>query len=377
MSETEKKTINLVEVITEAVNSAVDKKLENFKPETPTSTITENLTPGENQGEDVFNTYKEGVLDALKIPSTKGDFVWTGRTFGKDADEDLKKSNEQFAQQFEAIGALSAGSAVPEVWARDVFRCCPYPASAFLYAPFIKWHTDIKGKPGDTIHVITVGKATCGTAGCAEPESTAPSIGAIAITLEEYQCSLYVCRNDLEDMVEDTITEINNSLASCLDECIDNAFIANIMGLGSTLDKGLGTYDPNWIAEAMGTMRSGTCEPVALIIHPAVEAAFMQNSQFVNAATFGDRSVITGGHIISYLGLDIIVVPKGSLIPTVGTYASLMLSRYAVHAAMKRDPTIESQYLVQTQRKYIYASVRFGKSVVCNDGVLWIRGLAS
>jgi hypothetical protein len=149
------------------------------------------------------------------------------------------------------------------------------------------------------------------------------------------------------------------------------------MGLGSTLDKGLGTYDPNWIAEAMGTMRSGTCEPVALIIHPAVEAAFMQNSQFVNAATFGDRSVITGGHIISYLGLDIIVVPKGSLIPTVGTYASLMLSRYAVHAAMKRDPTIESQYLVQTQRKYIYASVRFGKSVVCNDGVLWIRGLAS
>jgi hypothetical protein len=27
---------------------------------------------------------------------------------------------------------------------------------------------------------------------------------------------------------------------------------------------------------------------------------------------------------------------------------------------------------VQTQRKYIYASVRFGKSVVCEDGVWWI-----
>lgn len=113
---------------------------------------------------------------------------------------------------------------------------------------------------------------------------------------------------------------------------------------------------------------------MVLIIHPAVEARLMQDSQFVNAATFGDRSVITGGHIIKYLGLDIVVVPKGSLsIDAPGTYASLMLSQYAVHAAKKRDPIIESQYLVQTQRKYVYASVRFGKSVVCNTGVLWIR----
>ena len=275
---------------------------------------------------------------------------------------------------FEAIGAASAGSAVPEIWAKDVFRCCPYPASAFWGAPYIKWHEDIKGKPGDTVHVVTVGRATCGTAGCAEPASTAPTIGATAITLEEYQCSMYVCRDDLEDMIEDTITELNNALAECIDICIDNAFIANIIGLGSTLDKGTAYITAADIAEAIGTMRSGTCEPVVFIIHPAVESRLMRDSQFVNAATYGDRSVITGGHIIQYLGLDVVVVPKGSLvIDAPGTYASLMLSRYAVHAAMKRVPSMETQYLVQTQRKYLYASVRFGKSVVCNDGVLWVR----
>ena len=221
------------------------------------------------------------------------------------------------------------------------------------------------------MHVVTVGKATCGTAGCAEPVGTAPTVSAVAITLEEYQCSQYICRNDLEDMIPDTITELNNSLASCLDTCIDNAFIANILGLGGTLVKGTSVITPADIAEAIGTMRSGTCEPVVLIIHPAVEARLMMNAQFVNAATFGDRSVITGGHIIKYLGLDIVVVPKGSLvIAAPGTYASIMLSRYAVHAARKRDPVIESQYLVQTQRKFVYASIRFGKSVVCNDGVL-------
>jgi hypothetical protein len=387
MTEEDKKTINLVEIIKEAVASEVGKLRDEFKPTTQTTTLTENLTPRDNKEDEAkaFDLYKESILKVLQIPSSQGDFVYTGRTLGKSSEEDLKKANEQFSQQFESmfptqfesIGALTGSNAVPEIWAKDVFRCCPYPASAFLNAPFVKWHTDIKGSPGDTVNVVTVGKATCGTAGCAEPSSTAPTIGKTQITLSEYQCSLYVCRNDLEDMVADTITEINNSLASCLDTCIDNHFIGVAMGLGSTLDKGLGTYDPNWIAEAIGTMRSGTCEPVALLIHPAVEANFMQDSQFVNAATFGDRSVITGGHIINYLGLDIIVLPLGSLIPTVGTYASLMLSRYAIHGAMKRDPTLESQYLVQTQRKYIYASVRLGCNVVCNDGVLWIRGLAS
>jgi hypothetical protein len=191
--------------------------------------------------------------------------------------------------------------------------------------------------------------------------------------LEEYQCSQYICRDDLEDVVEDTITELNESLMSCLDTCIDNAFIANLIAAEcSTLAKGTAWMKAATIAEAIGSMRNGTCEPVALVIHPVVEASLLQDSQFVNAATFGDRSVITGGHIIQYLGLDIIVVPKGSLKIGVGTYASILLARYAVHAAKKRDPIMEQQYLVQTQRKYIYASVRFGKSVVCSDGVLFI-----
>jgi hypothetical protein len=122
----------------------------------------------------------------------------------------------------------------------------------------------------------------------------------------------------------------------------------------------------------MGSMRNGTCEPVALIIHPVVEASLLQDSQFVNAATFGDRSVITGGHVTQYLGLDILTIPKGSLLYGAGTYQSLLLSRYAVHAAKKRDMIMETQYDLRLQRKYFLASIRFGKSVACEDGVWWI-----
>ena len=348
------KTVNMGELVTSLKDAIVGEIKESLIPVQAPKTLQETGEPNE----DVFDSYKPKLIEMLRNNMNQ-DFMWT---------------DQRDNQMFETIGALSGGSAIPEIWAKDVFRCCPYPASAFLYAPYIKWHDDIKGKAGDTVHVITVGRATCGTAGCAEPASTAPTVGATAITLEEYQCSMYVCRNDLEDMVPDTVTELNNALAECLDICIDNAFIANIIGLGSTLDKGTAYITAADIAEAMGTMRSGTCEPVVFIIHPAIESRLMRDSQFVNAATFGARSVITGGHIISYLGLDVVVVPKGSLvIDAPGTYASLMLSRYAVHAAMKREPTMETQYLLQTQRKYLYASVRFGKSVVCNDGVLWVR----
>lgn len=336
--------------VDELAEKTAKKLEEKMKPAEKPISLTETKEPV---------AYKEQVANMVRDINCS--WRWSG--------EDKARENKYF----EAISQFQAGSAVPEIWAKDVFRCCPYPASAFWDAPFIKWHEDIHGKPGDTVHVITIPKATCGTAGCAEPTSGTITAGACAITLEEYQCSQYICRDDLEDVVEDTITELNESLMSCLDTCIDNAFIANLIAADcATLAKGTAWMKAATIAEAIGSMRNGTCEPVALVIHPVVEASLLQDSQFVNAATFGDRSVITGGHIIQYLGLDIIVVPKGSLKIGAGTYASILLARYAVHAAKKRDPIMEQQYLVQTQRKYIYASVRFGKSVVCSDGVLFI-----
>jgi hypothetical protein len=249
------------------------KIAEKMQPATKPDALSESMKPTPQE----FN-YKTKVVEMLKDTNTG--FKWTG--------ENPAVENKFF----EAIGAVSAGSAVPEIWAKDVFRCCPYPASAFWDAPYIKWHDDIKGKPGDTIHVVTVGRAICGTAGCAEPSSTAATISATAITLEEYQCSYYICRDDLEDVIEDTITQLNDGLITCLDNCIDNAFIANIIGKGSTLSKGTAYITPAHIAEAIGTMRAGNqvkritlilrtciCEPVCSVCKRKVnqEKQFAQN----------------------------------------------------------------------------------------------------
>jgi hypothetical protein len=115
----------------------------------------------------------------------------------------------------------------------------------------------IDPKPGGTVTVTTVGRAICGTTSCAESTSTAPTISTTNITLEAYQCAVYMCRDDLEDMQEDTLVEINNALAECIDVCIDNAFIANIGTIGGSIVYAGGTFSAAMIAEAMGSMRNG------------------------------------------------------------------------------------------------------------------------
>ncbi len=58
-------------------------------------------------------------------------------------------------------------------------------------------------------------------------------------------------------MLDDTLVEINNSLAECIDVCIDNAFIANIGTVGGSVVYNKGTMSAAIIAEAMGSMRNG------------------------------------------------------------------------------------------------------------------------
>lgn len=178
-TELDKKVAGLQDQVKALREDVVQKEVTDAKPE-----------PMEEEDFD----YKAPLVEMLK---TKKSFT---------TDIKVKKKLE------EAIGAVSAANAIPEIWAADVERCCPFPASAFWGAPFMKWHDDVKGAPGDTVNVVTVGKADCITPYCEEGTTTAASVGKEAITLTEYKCAHYICKTDLEDMVPDTVTELNNTL---------------------------------------------------------------------------------------------------------------------------------------------------------------------
>jgi hypothetical protein len=364
MSEKETQTINLKE-LTETINST-NKMVKDFiskaTPAEKTVALTESTEPPKQD-------YKVKLVEMLKSTSPKDDFRWEPKSFAK---EDIAKEDKTF---FETIGVAAIGSATPTIWSTELQILQAYPASAFLKNPAITWHEDISGKAGDNINVITVLQPVAGTAGCAEPGGTAPTVSALNIALTEWQCSYSICRINLEDMVPETVDAMNEGLTRCLDAGIDNYFAGVISPVcGGTVNTGTFPVTPARIAEAIGSMRAGTEEPISGVMHPVVEAQLMRDSQFVNAATFGARDVITGGHITNYLGVPFVVVPCGSLALGGGTaYESYILAKGAVHGAMKRPPVVESQYLVQTQKKYVYASVRFGAAMVNKPGAWKLR----
>ncbi len=122
----EPKTINLNE-ITEKL-SKIEQALSKMTPPEKPTALTESTKPTATEFD-----YKKKMVEMLKKVDATGAFKWSG------------ENPTEERKLFESIGALSAGSAVPEIWAKDVFRCCPYPASAFYGAPYIAWHDDIKG----------------------------------------------------------------------------------------------------------------------------------------------------------------------------------------------------------------------------------------
>ena len=277
----------------------------------------------------------------------------------------------------EAIGSVNPDCCIPEVWADDVERTHIYPGSVFWGAWFVRWEHGIENQPGDKVWICTVGTAVPTTiaAECTEPTTTGATIDCKYITMTDYACAYYMCKNDIESVKPDLITELNAGLGSCLERQIDNYFF----DVARTDDCTAGTLlssvpmSGSLIAEAMGSMRNGTYEPVVMITHPVPMSSLLQDSNFVYACRYGNRDVITGGRVLEWLNLQIYFVPKGTLSVGSGSYDSLLLAKNALAGAIKHGLRIESEYSVIQQRRYVLATIKFGGTCLHPDGIWWIR----
>ncbi len=273
----------------------------------------------------------------------------------------------------ETIGELDPDCCIPEIWADDIQRTHVYPGSIFLNAWFINWNRSVLNKPGDRVHWCRVGPAVCHDLACEEPTSTAPTVDCPYASIVSRGCSLYICADDLEDVQVGLVDAVNASLGSCLQVCVDNYFFDTALSCTNA-----GTYTHtgrmtgSLIAEAMGSMQAGTYEPVKFITHSVPYKHLMQDDQFVNACTFGNRDVIASGVIKNYLGVEINETPKGTLVVGGGTYRSLLLAKGALAGALKRGITVETEYSPRQRRRWVIASMRWGAVCLHNDGIYWI-----
>jgi len=281
------------------------------------------------------------------------------------------------AKLVEAIGSVNPDCCIPEVWADDVERTHIYPGSVFWGAWFLRWDRSIEGQPGDKVWICKVGTAVATTiaAECTEPTTTGATISCTSITLTDYACAFYLCKNDIESVMPDLIDELNAGLGSCLERQIDNYFfdVARTNGCTAGTITSSSALTGSLIAEAMGSMWNGTYNPVVLIVHPVAMASLLQDTNFVYACRYGNRDVITGGRVLEWLGLQILMVPKGTLSVGSGSYDSLLLAKNAIAGAIKHGLRIESEYVVRQQRRYVLATIKFGGTYLHSDGIWWIR----
>ena len=288
---------------------------------------------------------------------------------------DLRRFALKEGRLFEAAyDATAAGSAIPEIWANDVARL---REEKVVLSQVVKWYPDLKGKPGDTLHlprisVITYAAGSPGSGATAQ----APTTDSVPCIITERIAEVDINRDVAEDAVPSLIDSINERLATAYEYDFDAQVLAILnnpaAAVAGTLTEA-GAMKGTVIAKACGSMRAGTYEPAFLIIHPVQEASLMQDSQFTNAATYGDNSIIKSGRVWDYLGVKIVVSPLVSA--TGGTYRAYLLAREAVAFAGKRDFNIETDYDVQKRQTIIVASGRYGGTILHDKGVFEIKTL--
>lgn len=320
------------------------------------------------------NTHAKAAERALKDVFTIKESVGDR---GKSV-EYVLKSSAQVTLVEGTIGSINPDCCIPEVWADDVERTHIYPGSVFWGAWFLRWERGIENQPGSKVWICTVGTAFATTisATCDEPDTTGATITCPSIDLTDIACAYYMCKNDIESVQPDLITELNAGLADCLNRAIDNYFfeVARTPACNSGTLTSSSALSGSLIAEAMGSMRNGTYEPVVLVVHPVAMSSLLQDTNFVYACNYGNRDVITGGRVLEWLNLQILMVPKGTLkIGTTGSYDSLLLAKNALAGAVKHGLRIESEYVVRQQKRYVLATIKFGGTCLHPDGIWWIR----
>jgi hypothetical protein len=277
----------------------------------------------------------------------------------------------------EAIGAVSAGSAIPSIWSASPELLSPLGADGYFLTGIVKWKEDVKGKPGQTVYVQTVAPVTAFTmVSGTEGTATAATITSVPIVLTQGAHMFYISKTDLEDVEDGTldtlIQQSKNAIMRQVDAYILQAVQAVSTNVGAgTITEG-GKLAATCLAKLWGSIKAGSYQPAAFICHPVPYASLLADTQFTNAATRGKSSIIETGEIGNYLGMDIIPLTQGTLTNgtfTPGTYKAFMMAQGAIVGAIKREMDVEKEYYVKDQRNYSAVTIRYGGTVVHTSGI--------
>ncbi len=353
----------------EVTESKVQEKVEEKREEKPMPDKIEEAGKGVVETEAPDNAEKSMRLEEA-IAQIVNRQMKTGDTRSTDAfSVNLEKGKVFESNEYTRS---NAGSAMPQIWANQVLLTTKKFA---VLDKVVVHYDDVKGKPGNKLTIPTVGAITFAAGGeYSEATANQPSTSAVTIAIGERIAEVKFDKSVAEDTVPSLITQINTAIAQGYEWDFDNQVLtwlnapAAVDPIAGTLAEA-GVLQGTVIAKLLGSFRAGTHEPRWLIIHPVQEASLLQDDQFVNAATYGDNSVIQSGRVYRYMGIDIVVSPQGS-ITSAGTYNAFLIGEHALAVADKRNFEIESYYHPPTRQQYYVATGRYGGTIAL-PGDVW------
>jgi hypothetical protein len=325
---------------------------------------------------------KQMIAEAMPKTEPKGiveNKTQDAKTFKKMFKEYLQTGFWKGQTLSESIGAQTASSAIPALWSSELEILQPDGADGFFLSNVVTWKDEVTGKPGNTVYVQTVAPVAAVTISSGtEPSPTAATVTSVPVTLVQTGHGFLITKADLEDIQDGTMDAIIEQSKKSIMRALDGTFLQRIQASDNNCRAGTITGTSKmagtWLAKLWGSLMAGSYTPATVVMHPVPFASLLQDSQFVNAATYGDATVIRDAKIPKYLGMDIVPLVQngGTLLNyggTAGTYKTYMFAKGVMVGAIKRQMEIEKQYWVPTQSNYVMSTIRFGGTVVHTYGI--------
>ena len=249
---------------------------------------------------------------------------------------------------------------IPEKWSKLV-EIAAKPKRTFR--KYIRTDMTLLNKPGDIVHIPRRGEVT--SSDVSEGATLIPQVlnysTALVLTPTEHGCSVAITQQALErglvNLLQDSTEELSSALADEEDTDIAaaiNTATSNILYGGDatgTADLQAGdVLTPELLTKAIREIRKNNFVPNVAFVAPEQQYSLGTNTQFTDAAKWGDQNVLKTGIVPSWMGLTIETstnVPSGlGGISTAIAYHTILVcdSRKAGCIAVKRNPSIAREY---------------------------------
>lgn len=284
----------------------------------------------------------------------------------------------------------------PEIWAAEVEKAAQAVRVARNY---IKINRDLLDKPGDIVHIPKSGTLTATglSEGIAIVTEEMTGYSTVDLTPGEVGAGVSITRDVVEEVKVDILADATEQLAYALAQkedvdiyaALDVAGPTRIYGGTATSAATLAAGDiisTDKFADAVTAVRKNNYRPDVFFIHPTQENVFLKDSQFVNASEFGTAEVVRNGTIGKYLGVLVVsstnvngyvatdVDPADTTAWAVDGHSAFMVdSKHAAVMALKRNPTIETDYDPASRMHKIYATMRYAAKILNNGAVCIVK----